>query len=61
MTAQTTDLALIRAYFERRHERSFCVTMCPNHRELSDTCAVADGEQEPTRCPDLANLRKDAA
>lgn len=47
-------------YFAQR--LSFCVSMCPNYAPMSDTCAVAEGDMDAERCPDLvAALREKAA
>lgn len=46
----------VKAYFDKRPK--FCVSFCPLYRELSDTCPVVDGDMEPARCPDSANLKE---
>lgn len=43
-------------YFAQRP--SFCVSFCPNYAPMSDTCAVAEGDMDAQRCPELPNILK---
>ena len=54
--AISVERGRVKAYFDSRPK--FCVSFCPLYRELSDTCPVVDGDMEPPRCPDSANLKE---